>query len=214
MSDEIWKTIPGFSNYSVSNFGSVRRDVESSRAKAQRMKTGVGSQGYAAVSLTGDNGKCKKLDIHGLVAAAFIGERPVGMVVCHADGDRKNPHLSNLRYGTFCDNAKDAIAHGTQVRGSKQHLAKLNERSAGIAARLLKETPLSLKQIASIFGVTSTSVLHLAKGKTWVHVTGGPIQRHPLTSKYAKSPCLRGLTSSEVVSSVGLSLFSFVEAAE
>ena len=210
MSEEAWKKIPGFSSYSVSNLGGVRRDVESAKASPQRMSIHINSVGYLAVALTGDNGKCRKVNVHSLVAAAFIGERPHGMVVCHVDGDRKNSRLSNLRYGTYFDNARDAIAHGTQVRGSKQHLAKLNERSAKVASRLLVETPLSLKQVAEIFGITSASVLNLARGKTWVHVTGGRVHRHPLASKYAKSPSLRGLSAEEVVSSVGLSLDYFL----
>lgn len=51
--------------------------------------------------------------VHTLVAAAFLGPRPEGMQVRHADGDRTNNTLGNLCYGTPKDNMQDAISHGT-----------------------------------------------------------------------------------------------------
>lgn len=48
----------------------------------------------------------KNANVHTLVAEAFLGPRPEGMVVHHKDGNRDNCHLSNLEYVTLAENAR------------------------------------------------------------------------------------------------------------
>jgi hypothetical protein len=40
------------------------------------------------------------VNVHTLVAEAFLGRRPDGMVVHHKDHNRRNPRLENLEYIT------------------------------------------------------------------------------------------------------------------
>ncbi len=49
--------------------------------------------------------------VHHLVAAAFIGPRPEGMVICHNNGDPLDNRVENLRYDTQAANIEDMYAH-------------------------------------------------------------------------------------------------------
>jgi hypothetical protein len=60
-----------------------------------------------------------KKKVHQLVAAAFLGPRPPGMVTRHADGIKEHVALSNLCYGTNKDNSQDAVRHGTIFNSKK-----------------------------------------------------------------------------------------------
>lgn len=55
-----------------------------------------------------------RADRHTLIAAAWHGPKPPGLVVRHLDGDRLNDAPWNLAYGTPTENHDDAIRHGTQ----------------------------------------------------------------------------------------------------
>ena len=45
-----------------------------------------------------------KVNIHRLVAEAFLGPCPNGCIVHHKDHNRRNPKLDNLEYVTLSDN--------------------------------------------------------------------------------------------------------------
>jgi len=120
--DEQWVAIPGFEgHYLVSPEGRVRsmkrRNHDGSPIFVNWRKN---THGYAAVELWRD-GKPKKRPVHALVAAAFLGPRPIGQEVRHLDGNRMNPHLANLAYGTRSENNLDKRAHGTDHNASKTH---------------------------------------------------------------------------------------------
>lgn len=80
--------------YMVSDDGSVW----SSKGKAFRKLKPSYVDGYAKVSLCDGNGGIKKFLVHRLVAEAFLGDCPDGYQVDHADGNRANNDILNLRY--------------------------------------------------------------------------------------------------------------------
>lgn len=47
--------------------------------------------------------------LHSLVMLTFVGPRPMGFIIRHLDDDKTNNKLSNLRYGTYSENAIDAV---------------------------------------------------------------------------------------------------------
>lgn len=121
---ENWKPVVGFEDNEVSNLGRVRSLTrswwQSSRSGSQYLHTkqgrilqpGVASNGYVTVAL----GRGNSRTVHSLVAEAFIGPCPVGQEVMHADDNRLNPKLSNLKYGTRLENILDCIAKGRRGR--------------------------------------------------------------------------------------------------
>lgn len=117
---ERWKPVVGWEDrYEVSSFGRVRslplvvaggNNVR--RFPARIRATPLGDTGYPIVSLTRYyNGTVKK--VHQLVLIAFRGPARAGQVTRHLDGDRTNPRLANLRWGTRSENVRDAVKHGT-----------------------------------------------------------------------------------------------------
>ena len=96
--------IPGFPRYSVDRFGNVFSD------RAGRfLKWGRSSNGYPTVCLGRGNTRA----VHGLVALTFLGPTPPGQLIRHDNGDRWQPQLSNLLFGTHSENIEDAVRHGT-----------------------------------------------------------------------------------------------------
>jgi hypothetical protein len=151
---EIWRDVVGFEDaYQVSNIGRVR-------SKSRVLKPARITGGYLAVSL----GYNKQRTIHRLVAAAFFG--PSTQMVLHKDGDRQNNVVENLYHGDYFDNAADAIRHGTQVRGERQHAAKLTED----IVRFIRASPESGAALARQLNVTTACIGLIRQRKNWKHV--------------------------------------------
>ena len=113
---ESWKPIEGYeASYEVSDSGRVR-----SVARGRVLKPQVRGRGYLGVTLYREK-VAKNKYIHHLVAQAFIGDRPVGLMVCHDDGDMNNCAVTNLRYGTQSSNLRDTLLHGTHGSVGRTH---------------------------------------------------------------------------------------------
>ena len=124
---ERWLPVVGYEGlYEVSDLGNVnslRRKGGNNRwYGGGRKKPTVGDNGYPEVALY-RQWQGATIDVHVLVARAFIGECPVGQEVRHKDGNRLNPAATNLLYGTHAENMQDMARHGTgrQPGCSKGH---------------------------------------------------------------------------------------------
>lgn len=110
MSDTIFRPVPDYPDLYAGMDGTI---VHGGKGELAQKVYGGRSHQYLEVHIPGTG--VKMTMVHVLVAAAFLGPRPDGMQVRHADGDRFNNHLSNLCYGTSKDNTDDAIRHGTHT---------------------------------------------------------------------------------------------------
>jgi hypothetical protein len=168
---EEWRKIPGFSRYSVSSHGRIRRDEIVYRARPGFISVNyTGEIPYPRVYMTSDDGKYITARIHHIVARVFIGPRPEGMVVRHLDGNCRNNHFSNLAYGTHKDNVHDAIRHGTQVRGNKQHLAKLSDEDVLMMRELFDARIETAASLGRKFRISKSSAWAAVKRITWTHI--------------------------------------------
>lgn len=111
---EIWKPIPGYLNYKVSNLGRVK-SIDRCVHKNGDFRNGhilkpiKKKRGYLEVNLS-ERGKRKACKIHRLVMLAFVGDCPEGIQVNHIDEDKTNNRLDNLEYVTQIENCN----HGTR----------------------------------------------------------------------------------------------------
>ena len=159
-----WKPIAGRPDYQVSNSGQVKW-------RERLRKLTPDSNGYLRVSFW-ECGKAVKIAVHILVAEAFLGSRPAGMVVRHMDGDHTNCAASNLRWGTPQENEADKDRHGTKANGTRHLSNKLAEHQVlEIRRRYVPRDPVNnLHSLGREFGVSFSSVASIVKRETWKHI--------------------------------------------
>lgn len=164
---EFWKEVPGFNQqYQVSSHGRLRSQKS---GKWKLMATSIKDTGYpiASLRLGGRKGTQKKIPIHILVAALFIGKRPEGMMIDHLDGNKQNPSIWNLEYVTPMENCHRAIKMGLMtVSGESNPMSKLTElQVTEIRNKLSLGT--TQKALAREYGLTPSGIQRIASGKTW-----------------------------------------------
>src|SRR6476619_6937137 len=100
MGEEIWRWIPGYKGlYEVSNRGRVRSYHRHRLSNPHYMQAQKTIKGYMKINLRHSvNRSSKHHFVHGLVAAAFIGERPEGYTVNHINGIKDDNRPENLEY--------------------------------------------------------------------------------------------------------------------
>lgn len=81
--------------------------IVSDRGRVARLLPVVGGHRYPRVSI----GREKRY-IHVMVAEAFHGPRPDGLLALHADDDPDRPHAENLSWGSHAQNYADAVRNG------------------------------------------------------------------------------------------------------
>lgn len=97
--NEIWKNIPEFPNYQVSNKGEVKSLNYNQTKKEKIMKPHKNIGGYLQIQLS-KKGKIKNITVHRLVAEAFI-PNPLNLPqINHRNEDKTDNRVENLEY---CD---------------------------------------------------------------------------------------------------------------
>lgn len=164
---EIWMPLKECDGYEVSSKGNVRSFKLPGRQGGRStypktIKQYKATNGYLMFSVS-IKSKCTTIYTHMKVAELFIGPRPEGMEVCHADGTRDNNRLSNLRYDTRSANAEDSRRHGTLQQGEKHGRSIFTMKQVReIRARNLEgETGASL---AREYGVDYNTIWRIVKG--------------------------------------------------
>jgi len=103
---EIWKPIPDFPNYEVSNLGRIKR-----RQWYRILKPHLRPDGYSQIQLSKD-GITYDRRLHVLICAAFNGPPPFeDAKALHRDDVRTNNDPNNLYWGTPKQNSIDAVTN-------------------------------------------------------------------------------------------------------
>ncbi len=170
VSATLWRTVPGYPAYEVSVDGVVRRCQGFRCRRAHRVLVPfVRPNGYAQILLY-QGGQRRRFGVHQLVALAFLGPKPsLQHQVAHLDGQRLNNHVSNLAWLLPIENDAHKDLHGTRLRGSQIHSAKLVEAQVVLIRQALA---VGIRQcaLAQTYGVSDSTVSLIARGKTWRHV--------------------------------------------
>ncbi|MCF8703308.1 NUMOD4 motif-containing HNH endonuclease [Corynebacterium pseudokroppenstedtii] len=129
MSKERWRPVIDYEGiYEVSDLGNVRsvdRVVTRSDGRVRSFPSKLLSPGLSGrwkrpLVVFSKNGKPTTFWVHRLVAEAFLGPCPEGMVVCHNNGNLADNRLSNLRYGTRSENMHDRVKRGDHPLAAKK----------------------------------------------------------------------------------------------
>jgi hypothetical protein len=165
---EDWRPAPEFPGYEVSSLGRVRstdrivrklsrwgEEVDHLR-KGKLLSLRKSKLGYLLVSLRRD-GKAVGKAVHVLVATAFLGPRPDGLIVLHGKRGALCNEVSNLSYGTYRQNNLD------RHRDGKPWASKLTTEQV----QLLREMPYKRGmdyRLAREWGVSRTCVYQARTG--------------------------------------------------
>ena len=183
---QIWKEVPGFSDYEISNDGRLRRRTAGSNSKAGRlMRATFGPGGYPTYGLNDLAGKRSYISAHRLVAIAFLpAPKENDTFVLHRNDNKLDARDCNLRWGSPQENANDAIRNGRVLfggfsiassqpwalaRGEDHNWAKLTEDQV----RLILLSPESSKTLGERYDVSPDAIARIRRGKTWRHITDG-----------------------------------------
>lgn len=158
---EQWRPAPEFEDYyEVSSYGNVRR-----KGKNKNLKGAITKFGYIKHTFS-INGFPFNVLTHSLVARAFNGPCPKGLIVRHKDGNCKNNIPSNLPYGTYQDNSNDAIEHGTMPKGSSHSQAKLDESKI----KIIRASNTKVEDLATKYNVSKSLIYKIKQNKIWSHI--------------------------------------------
>lgn len=169
IAEEIWKDIPNFTGYQVSDQGRVRSFWKASFEKGwhisetsrrilkPRKQTRLPH--YLHVGIRQD-GRFVNRVVHLLVMEAFIGPVPDGQEGMHVDSNAWNNNLTNLQYGTHSENMI------TRSKARAGWNRKLTPETV-LQIRECLQYPISQQEIASYFNVTQTVISAIFLKRTW-----------------------------------------------
>lgn len=169
--EEIWKPIPGYPGYEVSDLGRVRSfRGKQPNPKGRILKQANNKDGYPQVGLYTNKHDQYQRRVHRLMLLAFFG--PAEHLVCnHINGIKTDNRLSNLEYVTPEYNSTLAAKAGLyrHGRGEAASYVKLtNEQVLEIRARALIGE--NQTQIGKDFGIGQSHVSNIKNRKIWSHI--------------------------------------------
>lgn len=144
-------------------------EVVSNIRKTPRILKPIRMGNYFGVQLRGCDGVTKKEYVHRLIAEAFHGPPPDGLVCCHADGDKNNNSAANLRWDTQRNNNLDKRGHGTSADGERNPMAKLTWPMVNNIRLAHEYTGRPYSLFAEEYGVSVMTICRLINRQTWSH---------------------------------------------
>ena len=182
MGEELWKVIPEFNLYEISNYGRIRckeRIVKGKRKGGFILKEHLlnpinNGRNYLHVTLN-QNNKKKKFYIHRLVATAFIPNIDNKPFINHIDNNPLNNHADNLEWCTPQENVDWMIAQGRNERNSfwisrlKETKKKIRKQVIGINIKTGEELHFKYLNEVSQKGFQPSCVSNCCNGKRKKH---------------------------------------------
>lgn len=158
------KWVPGWEGkYSVTEDGEIFSHQRTKCIRKSRIKEG----GYVCLTLTTDYKK-KNLYVHRAVAMCFVGNPHNHTEVNHIDGDKLNNHYTNLEWCSRKENQQHAVRLGLirNPKGGNHPSATMSEK----VAREIKFSMGSNKEVSAKYGVHTSTVNSIRKGRSWKHL--------------------------------------------
>ena len=187
---ERWMPVQGYEGfYSVSNLGRVKRDKSKRWAGVcgvvdvqEKILTQTYTRGYKHVALSKD-GKIKRMQVHRLVAIAFIPNPNNLPIVNHKDESRDNNQVDNLEWCTSKYNSNYGTVRkrlSNKAKTSQKHIAQFNSiknsRSRAVMCVETGDRYDSLSAAQKETGISHQNICSVCQGKrekaggyTWIY---------------------------------------------
>ena len=177
---EMWKPVPDWAAYEVSNLGQVRsvtRDVSNGHGikytvPGLMLTPRRNASGYMVVTLRAGKTVRRTPFVHRLVAAAFIPNPDSKPNINHLDCDPSNNHASNLEWCTQEENLA-YMRHMGRQRGPTGQRPPVAQLSDSQVRQIRAEYALggsSHQSIATKFRVSKRSIGRILAGKAYADV--------------------------------------------
>lgn len=171
------RPIEGFSDYEISEFGTVYSWKSGER---KTLKQSIDIDGYKTVGLYKD-GVCKRIKVHRLVANAFLPKIDGKTCVNHKDGNKWNNSRNNLEWCTRSENSSHASKNGLLVYGGKQRLGKAKQRrftteQINTIKELYFSDGVSQREIGKMFGCDHSVISEIVTEKIYNNISLYPLE--------------------------------------
>lgn len=163
---EYWGGLLDYPGYLVGEAGEVISLVRKTPRKLAPVKYGE----YQGYQMKRRDGTLRKEYVHRLVAEVFYGPCPPGMECRHLDGNDRNHHHQNLRWGTRLENAQDRVRHGTSAKGERNPQAVLTAEAVAELRAMRAATGMSHRKLGKRFGVSTMAAYRAQVGQSWAEV--------------------------------------------
>lgn len=161
---EQWQPANGYSGYSVSTLGAVRKDATGRIVPAHKSPNG-----YLRAGVRSDDGK-KGDYIHRIVAKTWVPNPEGKAEVNHKNGDKTDNRPENLEWMTHAENIAHAIKYlgrGTRQLKAEGHPNRKLTVAAVRSIRSLAELGETRASISRSFGVAPITVKLIIERRAW-----------------------------------------------
>ena len=165
--NEIWKDVPGYENYMISNLGNVK-SLNYNHTDREHLLSPGNCNGYLRVNLC-KNGVKKYFLVHRLVYSTFVGEIPEGCEINHINENKTDnrlcnieaiSHKANINWGT-------GIARSAAAQKNHPQKSKVVEAIDKVTGRVVFTFPST--QEAGRNGFSSRNVAACCRGEVKTH---------------------------------------------
>ena len=172
---EIFRDVPGFENYLISNHGRIKRKYRKIKVlrgntlyqkeqKERFLKPMSDKDGYLKVDLYKTPKIHGPMRVHRLVAMAFIDNSENKPFINHKDGIKYNNMLDNLEWCTASENSLHAHknmfyrTHTTKIKPDEVLYIRANQDF------------MNCVQLGKMFGVTRATIAKILRGETHKYI--------------------------------------------
>jgi len=174
---EIWKTIPGYSLYQISDMGRLKTFNWKNTGREAIMRPALDGSGYLRTMLKRDtDGKIETVKVHRLVLLAFTGNPVNGSQCNHINGIRSDNRLLNLEWISHSENIKHSFRIGlSNNKGEKNPAATITEEKVKEIRKNYQygkkyRSGITKKQLAEEYGVSFNVIKNIVTNRTWKHL--------------------------------------------
>lgn len=158
--EEIWKPIPNYPRYQLSNLGRVQ-------GPNKILKPTIDRDGYAQVGLY-KNGKGKTHKIHVLMCIVYHPDTHFpGAYALHRNHVRWDNKEGNVYWGTQSQNMIDMVEAGRNTPGDKHWNSIMNWDKVRELRRRVAGGE-SATAVGKEFGITQPTASDIIRGVTWI----------------------------------------------
>tara|TARA_R110002111_G_scaffold129973_2_gene194779 strand:+ start:100 stop:687 length:588 start_codon:yes stop_codon:yes gene_type:complete len=171
--EEVWRVIPKFSDYEISNHGRIRSKERVKKYKSGRtmhLKSKLKSlrkhpkNDFMMTDLIDDKGKRRTVYPHKCVAMAFISnDKPrLKKIVMHKDDNLSNNRMDNLQWASYSDSIKRGFATGKRDNSDLWEKRRKKYGQKGSIKPMGRKNPLTQEDGERIYSLRKNENMKLS----------------------------------------------------